>query len=45
MGQIQLMRKICGREFESEEELKKYTPRCAFSRQTYFMQQEKSKKI
>ena len=39
-----VMCKICGREFESEEELKKHTPRCAFSRQTYFMQQEKSKK-
>ena len=39
-----VMCKICGREFESEELFKKHSPRCAFSRQTYFLSQ-KGKKI
>ena len=35
-----VMCKICGREFESEEELKKHEPRCAFSRQQYSLSNE-----
>ena len=39
MGQLITCR-ICGREFESEEELKKHEPRCAFSRQQYSLRNE-----
>ena len=35
-----VMCKICGREFESEEELKKHEPRCAFSSQQYSLSNE-----
>ena len=40
MGQL-INCKICGREFESEEELKKHEPRCAFSRQKYYIENSK----
>jgi len=30
--------RVCGREFESDEELNKHEPRCAFSRKNYYLQ-------
>ena len=43
MGQL-IMCNICGQEFETEAELKKHEPFCAFNRKKYYLQQEKSKK-
>ena len=43
MGQL-IMCNICGMEFDSEAELKKHEPFCAFNRKKYYLQQEKSKK-
>jgi hypothetical protein len=37
MGQLKMCR-VCGREFESDEELNKHEPKYAFSRQNYYLQ-------
>ena len=38
MGQL-ITCKICGREFDSEAELKKHEPFCAFNRRKYYLEQ------
>ena len=40
MGQL-IMCNICGQEFETEEELKKHEPFCAFNRKKYYIEQSK----
>ena len=40
MGQL-INCKICGREFESEEVLKKHEPRCTFSRRKYYKERRR----
>ena len=42
MGQLKMCR-VCGREFESDEELNKHEPRCAFSRQKYYPNEARKK--
>ena len=38
MGQL-IMCNICGQEFETEAELKKHEPFCAFNRRKYYLEQ------